>query len=75
MEAAGKDAKAKAETLAAAAGKKVGEPVGIAEDLVASNGTYAALRSMVPMAFGAGAPLAAGELEYYAKVSASYRFQ
>ena len=75
LEAAGRDARAKADALAAAAGKKVGEPVGIAEDLVATNGNYAAIRSMLPLAFGAGAPLAIGELEYYARVSASFRFQ
>lgn len=73
LEAAGKDARLKAEALAAAAGKKLGEPVAITEDLVASNGTYMALRSMAPFAFGAGAPEAVGELEYYARVSANFR--
>jgi len=73
LEAAAKDARLKAETLAAASGKKVGDPVAISEELVASNGTYVALRSMAPFAFGAGAPEAVGELEYYARVSANYR--
>ncbi len=73
LEAAGKDARLKAEALAAAAGKKLGEPIAITEDLVASNGTYMALRSMAPFAFGAGAPEAVGELEYYARVSANFR--
>lgn len=73
LEAAGKDARMKAEALAAAAGKKLGEPVAISEDLVATNGAYMALRSMAPFAFGAGAPEAVGELEYYARVSANFR--
>jgi hypothetical protein len=75
LEAAGKDAKAKAEGLAAASGKKVGEPLSVTEDFVATNGTFAALRSAMPFAFGAGAPATAGELEFYARVSASFRFQ
>jgi hypothetical protein len=75
LEAAGKDARAKAETLAAAAGKQVGDPISITEDCIVSNGAYAALRSAAPFAFGAGAPQVAGELEYYARVSASFRFQ
>ena len=73
LEAAAKDARLKAEALAAASGKQVGDPVAIAEDLVASNGTYVALRAMLPFYFGAGAPEAVGELEYYARVSANYR--
>jgi hypothetical protein len=40
---------------------------------VASNGTYVTLRGMAPFAFGAGAPEAVGELEYYARVSANFR--
>jgi uncharacterized protein YggE len=75
LEAAGRDARAKAETLAAAAGKQVGDPISITEDCILSNGTYTALRSTTPFAFGAGAPQVAGELEYYARVSASFRFQ
>jgi uncharacterized protein YggE len=73
LEAAAKDARLKAETLASASGKQVGDPVAITEDLVASNGTYLALRAMAPFAFGAGAPEAVGELEYYARVSATFR--
>jgi uncharacterized protein len=73
LEAAGKNARAKAETLAAAAGKQVGEAVAISEDIVVSNGAYAAFRSAVPFAFGAGAPQVVGELEYYARVSANFR--
>jgi len=75
LEAAGKDARAKAEVLAGAAGRKIGEAVAIAEDIVASNGVYSALRAAFPLSFGAGAPQMAGELEYYARVSASFRFQ
>jgi len=75
LEAAGKDARAKAETLAAAAGKQLGDPVAISEDLIACNGAYTALRSAVPFAFGAGAPQVIGDLEYYARVSARFRFQ
>ena len=74
LEAAGKDARAKAETLAAAAGKQLGDPVAISEDIIVSNGAYAALRSAVPFAFGAGAPQMTGDLEYYARVSARFRF-
>jgi uncharacterized protein YggE len=75
LEAAGKDARAKAETLAAAAGKQVGDALAITEDIVVSNGAYAALRLALPFAFGAGTPHVAGELEYYARVSASFRLQ
>jgi uncharacterized protein len=73
LEAAGKDARAKAEALAAAAGKQIGETLGICEEIVATNGTYAALRAALPFSFGAGAPQVAGELEYYARVSANFR--
>lgn len=75
LEAAGKDARAKAETLAAAAGKQIGDPISISEELIASNGAYTALRSALPFAFGAGTPQVTGELEYYARVSASFRLQ
>jgi len=75
LEAAGKDARAKAETLAATAGKKLGEPVAICEEIVASNGVYSALRAQMPWAFGPDTPSSAGELEYYARVTASFRFQ
>jgi uncharacterized protein YggE len=75
LEAAGRDARTKAEALAGAAGRKIGEAISISEDFVACNGTFAALRSAFPLAFGAGAPSVAGELEYYARVSASFRFQ
>jgi len=72
LEAAGKDARAKAETLASAAGKQLGDAIAIAEDVVACNGTYMAMRAAMPLAFGAGAPQTAGELEYYARVSARF---
>ena len=75
LDAAGKDARSKAEALAASAGRQVGDLVAITEDIVASNGDYAALRAAVPFAFGAGAPRIVGELEYYARVSANFRFQ
>ena len=75
LEAAGKDARSKAEALALSTGKQVDDAVAIAEDIVASNGVYAALRSVVPFAFGAGTPEVAGELEYYARVSASFRLK
>jgi hypothetical protein len=73
LESAGKDARAKAELLASATGKQVGEPITISEDIVASNGSYMALRNAFPLAFGAGAPRVAGDLEYYARVSACFR--
>lgn len=75
LEAAGRDARAKAETLATAAGKKLGDPIAITEDCIVSNGAYAALRAAVPFAFGAGGPQVAGELEYYARVTACFRLQ
>ena len=75
LEAAGRDARAKAETLAAAAGKQVGDPIAITEDCIVSNGAYTALRSAAPFAFSMGAPQVIGELEYYARVSANFRFQ
>lgn len=75
LDAAGKDARSKAEALAASAGRQVGDLIAITEDIVASNGDYAALRAAVPFAFGAGAPRVVGELEYYARVSANFRFQ
>jgi len=75
LEAAGKDARSKAEALAAAAGRQLGDAIAISEELIATNGTYTALRNAMPLAFGPGAPQAAGELEYYARVSASFRLQ
>jgi len=75
LDAAGRDARSKAETLAVATGKQVGDPVAIFEDIVASNGTYSAMRSQAPFAFGPGTPAVAGELEYYARVTANFRFQ
>lgn len=72
LEAAGKDARAKAESLATAAGKQLGDPLAIVEEVVASNGTYMAMRAAMPFAFGAGAPQTAGELEYYARVTARF---
>jgi uncharacterized protein len=73
LEAAGRDARAKAEALAAAAGRQIGDAISICEELVATNGTYAALRASLPYSFGPGAPQYAGELEYYARVSANFR--
>jgi uncharacterized protein len=75
LEAAGRDARSKAETMASAAGKQIGEVVAISEDLVVSNGVYAALRLANPFAFGVGTQRPTGELEYYARVSANFRLQ
>jgi uncharacterized protein YggE len=75
IEAAGRDALAKAETLATTLGRKLGDPVAISEDIVASNGVYSAMRAQMPWAFGPHTPSTAGELEYYARVTASFRFQ
>jgi hypothetical protein len=75
LDEAARDARSKAETLAAAAGKHIGDPQTIVEDLVAANGVYAALRAQAPFAFGQGTPSTAGELEYYARVTASFRLQ
>ncbi len=73
LEAAGKDARMKAEALATASGRQVGDAISITEDLVASNGMYSVLRATLPFAFGAGAPEQIGELEYYARVSVNFR--
>jgi uncharacterized protein len=73
LEAAARDARAKAEALASAAGKQIGDATSISEEVVATNGAYAALRAALPYSFGAGAPQIAGELEYYARVSANFR--
>jgi uncharacterized protein len=73
LEAAAKDARLKAEALASASGRQIGDPVAISEDMVASNGMYSALRAALPFAFGAGAPEQIGELEYYARVSVNFR--
>jgi hypothetical protein len=75
LESAAKDARGKAEALAIAAGKPLGEPIAITEEFVVSNGTYMALRAAMPFAFGAGTPPTAGEFEYYARVSARFNFQ
>ena len=75
LEAAGKDARAKAESLAASTGKELGDPSTMTEEVVASNGVYSAMRMQMPWAFGPNMPAAAGELEYYARVTASFRFQ
>jgi uncharacterized protein len=76
LEAAGKEARMKAETLAATAGKKLGGPVAISEDVTVSNGAYSALRAQMPWAFGqVPQPAVGGELEFYARVTASFRFE
>ena len=76
LEAAGADAKVKAETLARSVGKNVGDAITVTEDLLVSNGAYGGLRSTMPAVFGSGAvPAVIGELEYYARVSASFRLQ
>jgi uncharacterized protein len=73
LEAAARDARAKAEVLASAAGRQIGDATAITEEVVATNGAYAALRAALPYSFGAGAPQVAGDLEYYARVSANFR--
>jgi uncharacterized protein YggE len=76
LEAAGADARAKAETLARSVGKNIGDVITVTEDILVSNGAYGALRSTVPAAFGSGAaPGVIGELEYYARISANFRLQ
>jgi uncharacterized protein YggE len=76
LEAAGADAKVKAETLARSLGKNIGDAITVTEDVLVSNGALAALRSSMPAVFGSGAvPVVIGELEYYARVSANFRLQ
>jgi uncharacterized protein len=73
LEAAARDARAKAEALAVATGRQIGDAISVSEEVVATNGAYAAMRASLPYSFGAGAPQYAGELEYYARVSANFR--
>lgn len=75
LEAAGRDARAKAETLAAATGRQLGEPIAVTEDCIVTNGTYALLRSYAPFAVGGSGSQVAGELEYYARVTATFKLQ
>jgi uncharacterized protein YggE len=76
LEAAGADARGKAEALARSLGKSIGDAITVTEDVLVSNGAYAALRSNMPGLFGSGAtPTVIGELEYYARVSANFRIQ
>jgi len=76
LEAAGADAKIKAETLARSLGKNIGDAITVTEDVLVSNGAYNGLRSTMPIVFGSGAvPAVIGELEYYARVSANFRLQ
>ncbi len=76
LEAAGADAKLKAETLARSVGKNVGDAITVTEDVLVTNGAYGDLRSTMPGVFGSGAvPAVIGELEYYARVSANFRLQ
>ena len=76
LEAAGADAKIKAEALARSLGKNVGDAITVTEDVLVSNGAYAALRSTMPNIFNsATVPAVIGELEYYARVSANFRLQ
>lgn len=75
LEAAGKDARQKAEALASAAGKQVGDLLTISEEMLASNGTYTAFRAAMAFAPPQGLSDYTGELEYYARVSATYRIQ
>jgi len=71
LESATKDARARAEALATAAGKQLGDPVAVSEEVANGNGS---LRSAASSAFGAG-PGSPGHLEYYARVSATFRLQ
>jgi uncharacterized protein YggE len=73
LEAAARDARAKAEALAKAAGSEVGDAIAIFEDVIASNGAYSAMRAQAPWMFGPAAPALVGELEYYARVTANFR--
>lgn len=75
LEAAGKDARSKADALASAAGKQAGDPLCITEEILASNGTLTALRTTMAMPVTPGLSEFTGELEYYARVTATFRFQ
>jgi uncharacterized protein YggE len=77
LEAAGADAKAKAETLARSLGKNIGDAITVTEEVVASNGAFGAVRSAVPTVFASpgAVPAVIGELEWYARVSANFRLQ
>ena len=71
LEAAAKDARAKAEALAAAAGKQLGDPVAISEESTSSNGAGQFASPYFPGMF---TPDISGELEFRARVSARFRF-
>jgi len=72
----GADGRLKAENLAFSAGKNIGDAITVTEDILVSNGAYGALLTTMPAVFGSGAvPAVIGELEYYARVSASFRLQ
>jgi uncharacterized protein YggE len=73
LEAAAKNAQMKGEALATATGKQIGDLVAMTEEVVLSNGIYAAARASLPALFGAAGPEVAGELEYYARVSATFQ--
>ena len=76
LEAAGADARLKAEALARSVGKNIGDAITVTEDVLVSNGAYGGLRSTMPAVFGSGVvPAVIGELEYYARVSANFRLQ
>jgi uncharacterized protein len=75
LEAAGKDARQKAEALAAAVGKQVGDPLTVTEEILANNGTVAALRANAVFLPTPAISDFTGELEYYARVSATFRLQ
>ena len=76
LEAAGADARLKAESLARSLGKNIGDAIEVTEDILVSNGAYGGLRSTMPAVFESGAvPAVIGELEYYARVSANFRLQ
>jgi uncharacterized protein YggE len=75
LEAAGADAKIKAETLARSLGKNIADAITVTEDVLVSNGAYSGLHSIMPVLGSGATPAVIGELEYYARVSANFRLQ
>lgn len=71
---AAKEARAKAESLATALGKQLGEATSVVEDLAYSDGMGAAMRQQMPFV-PMGQTRLPGELEFRARVLVTYRLQ
>ena len=75
LEAAAKDARQKAEGIATAAGKQLGDVLSVTEEILVNDGAYSAMRAAMALNPISGIAEYVGELEYYARVSATFRIQ